>query len=71
MSTISDILAGLKTAIELNSKVISVATAVERLATDMRDLDRRLTRVETIIEITRTDGSVLRLTPRSSEDLSS
>ena len=70
MSTISDILAGLKTAIELNSKVISVATAVERLATDMRDLDRRLTRVETIIEITRTDGSVLRLTPRSSEDLS-
>ena len=70
MSTISDILAGLKTAIELNSKVISVATAVERLATDMRDLDRRLTRVETIIKITRTDGSILRLTPRSSEDLS-
>jgi hypothetical protein len=68
MSTISDILAGLKTAIELNSKVISVATAVQRLATDMRDVDRRLTRVETIIEITRTDGSVLRLTPTSSED---
>jgi hypothetical protein len=68
MSTISDILAGLKTAIELNSKVISVASAVERLATDMRDVDRRLTRVETIIEITRADGSVLRLTPRSSED---
>lgn len=68
MSTISDILAGLKTAIELNSKVVSVATAVERLATDMRDVDRRLTRVETIIEITRTDGSVLRLAPRSSED---
>jgi hypothetical protein len=68
MSTISDILAGLKTAIELNSKVISVATAVERLAIDMREVDRRLTRVETIIEITRTDGSVLRLAPRSSQD---
>ena len=68
MSTISDILAGLKTAIELNSKVISVASAVERLATDMRDVDRRLTRVETIIEITRADGSVLRLTPRSLGD---
>ena len=68
MSTISDILAGLKTAIELNSKVISVASAVERLATDMRDVDRRLTRAETIIEITRADGSVLRLTPRSLGD---
>jgi hypothetical protein len=61
MSAISDILAGLKTAIELNSKVVSVANAVDRLATDMRDFDRRLVRVETIIEITRPDGGVMRI----------
>ena len=61
MSTIRDILAGLKTAIELNGKVVSVGNAVDRLATDMRDLDRRLVRVETIIEIARPDGAVLRI----------
>jgi hypothetical protein len=69
MSVIKDILAGLKTAIELNGKVVSVGNAVDRLATDMRDFDRRLVRVETIIEISRPDGGVLRIagTPGSSE----
>jgi hypothetical protein len=52
MSTVKDILRGLKTVIEMNGKVVSVAQAVERLATDMRDFDRRLVRIETIIEIT-------------------
>jgi hypothetical protein len=61
MSMIKDILSGLKTTIELNGKVTSVANAVDRLATDMRDLDRRLVRVETIIEIARPDGGVLRI----------
>jgi hypothetical protein len=63
MSTIKDILSGLKTTTELNSKVVSVGNAVERLTTDMRDLDRRLVRVETIIEIARPDGGVLRIAP--------
>jgi hypothetical protein len=61
MSTIKDILNSLKTAIELNSKVVSVANAVDRLALDMRDFDRRLVRVETIIEIVRPEGGVLRI----------
>jgi hypothetical protein len=61
MSTIKDILNGLKTAIELNSKVVSVANAVDRLALDMRDFDRRLVRLETIVEITRPEGGVLRI----------
>ena len=61
MSLIKDILSGLKTTIELNGKVTSVANAVDRLATDLRDLDRRLVRVETIIEIARPDGGVLRI----------
>lgn len=65
MSAIKDILDGLKTAIELNSKVVSVANAVNSMATDIRDLDRRLVRVETIIEIARPDGSVLRISPPS------
>ncbi|MDR3516558.1 MAG: hypothetical protein P4M00_12110 [Azospirillaceae bacterium] len=46
---------------ELNGKVVSVAKAVDGLATDARDLDRRLVRVETIIEITRPDGGTIRI----------
>lgn len=61
MSAIKDILGGLKTAIELNGKVVSVANAVERMTTDMRDLDRRVVRLETIVEFARPDGAVLRI----------
>ncbi len=61
MSMSKDIRSGLKTTIERNGKVTSVANAADRLATDMRDLDRRLVRVETIIEIARLDGGVLRI----------
>jgi len=61
VSVIRDVLSGLKTAIELNGKVISVAGAVDRLATHIRDLGRRLVRVPTIIESARPDGAVLRI----------
>jgi hypothetical protein len=63
VSVIKEILDGLRTAIELNGKVVSVAHAVDRLATDVRDLDRRLVRIETIVEITRPDGGTLRIAP--------
>lgn len=61
MSAIKDILAGLKATIELNTKVASVGASVSELTKEMRDLDRRLVRVETIIEIARPDGAVLRI----------
>lgn len=61
MSAIKDILAGLKATIELNAKVASVGTSVSELTKEMRDLDRRLVRVETIIEIARPDGAVLKI----------
>jgi len=61
VSVLKDILAGLKTTIELNGKVVAVAGAVDRLATDVRDMDRRLVRIETIVEIARPDGAVLRI----------
>lgn len=67
MSTVKDILNGLKTVIELNGKVVSVAGAVDRLGADLREIDRRLVRVETIIEIARPDGSVLRISSRDND----
>ncbi len=62
MNTFSEIIGGLKTALELNAKMASVASALERLSTEVRDIDRRVVRVETIIEITRPDGGTLRIT---------
>jgi hypothetical protein len=48
----------------LNGKVVAVAGEVTRLATDVREIDRRRVRVETIIEIARPDGAVLRIADR-------
>jgi hypothetical protein len=61
MSAISDILTGLKTVMELTAKVGALTQDIDRLAAEVRDIDRRLVRVETIIEVTRADGSVLRI----------
>jgi hypothetical protein len=63
VSAIGDIYNTLKVAMELTGKVETVSKAVDSLITDVRDMDRRLVRVETVIEITRADGAVLRLTP--------
>jgi hypothetical protein len=61
VSAFGDVFAALRTALELTSKVEAMSKTVDRLAIEMRDLDRRLVRVETIIEVTRTDGAVLRI----------
>lgn len=61
MSAISDILTGLKTAMDLTTKVGALTQDIDTLAAEVRDLDRRLVRVETIIEVTRADGAVLRI----------
>jgi hypothetical protein len=54
-------MAGLKTAIELTGKVDRLERSVEGLSSDLRDVDRRLVRLETIIEVTRADGATLRI----------
>ena len=61
MSAISDILTGLKTVMDLTTKVGALTQDIDTLAAEVRDLDRRLVRVETIIEVTRADGAVLRI----------
>jgi hypothetical protein len=61
MSTIGDIMAGIKTAVELTGKVDRLEKSIEGLSSDVRAIDRRLVRVETIIEVTRSDGATLRI----------
>jgi hypothetical protein len=61
MSAFGDILNGLKTVMELTGKVEKLTSNYERLNFDVREIDRRLIRVETIIEVTRSDGATLRI----------
>jgi hypothetical protein len=61
MSVLGDIMTGLRTVMELTGKVESLTKEIDELALSVRDIDRRLVRVETVIEITRTDGATLRI----------
>jgi hypothetical protein len=61
MSALGDIMAGLKTVVELTGKVDRMESNVDRLAGQIDSMDRRLIRLETIIEITRSDGATLRI----------
>lgn len=61
MSLIGDVMIGLRTVVELTARVERLEKNVEGLGVDVRDIDRRLVRLETIIEITRSDGATLRI----------
>jgi hypothetical protein len=51
MSVMDRVLDALRTAVLLESRVTALASAVGDLAKELRDVDRRLVRVETVIEI--------------------
>ena len=68
MSTLGEIMTGLRTVMGLTDKVETLTGNVERLTGDMRDIDRRLVRVETVIELTRGDGAVLRIARPGGDD---
>jgi hypothetical protein len=63
MSALGDIMTGLKTVMGLTEKVEGLTSDVHNLAAELRGVDRRLVRLETIIELTRNDGAVLRINP--------
>ena|GEM_PF-5132909 len=52
---------------ELTGKVEKLDQNVERINAVVTDADRRLVRLETIIEVTRTDGATLRIAGDSDE----
>jgi SMC interacting uncharacterized protein involved in chromosome segregation len=61
------VLDALKTAIQLEERVTSMARSVSELAREVRDIDKRLVRVEAVIEFG-TRGSAGK--PRAIEDRS-
>ena len=61
MSAFGDIMNGLKTVMALTEKVEGLSKDADTLREEVRNVDRRLIRVETIIEVTRSDGATLRI----------
>jgi hypothetical protein len=51
LSVLADVFAALKTAIQLEERVKSMAVSVSELARETRDIDRRVVRLETVIEV--------------------
>jgi hypothetical protein len=63
MSFYGDALAAIKSIVLIDERVQRLSGTVERMADEVRAMSTRLTRLETIIEITRPDGAVLRIAP--------
>jgi hypothetical protein len=64
VSLYRDILDGIRTAIEQNGRIVALGAAVEKLADKVDGMDRRLVRLETIVELARSPSAgVLRLAP--------
>lgn len=72
MSLADRILGGLRKVVVLEERLSALETAVagmrERADGALADHERRLVRLETIVEIARPDGAVLRIAPRPAED---
>jgi hypothetical protein len=70
VSITDKVLEALRTAILLESRVSALAAGVGDLAKDVRDIDRRLVRVETVIELGTKGGfsSAAPIVPPAIED---
>ena len=63
MSLYGEAVAAIRAIVLLDERLQSLTTKVDKLADEVRDLATRMVRLETIVEIARADGAVLRLLP--------
>jgi hypothetical protein len=61
MSLYGEAIGAIKSVILIDERVQSIARKLDRLADEVRDMKDRLIRLETMVEITRGDGAVLRI----------
>jgi len=64
VSLYGDAIAAIRSIVLIDERVQSLTGKVDRLADEVRRMADRLTRLETIVEIARPDGAVLRIAPR-------
>lgn len=61
MTLYGEAIAAIRSIILIDERVQSLAGKVDQLADEVRGMAQRLVRLETIIEVTRPDGGVLRI----------
>jgi len=61
MAALDRILEGVKEVLRLTDEVKRLAEGLKALATEVRDIDRRLVRVETMVEIAKVEATRQRL----------
>lgn len=64
MSLMDKVLEALRSAILLEARVTNLAGHVAELATEMRDIDRRLVRLETLTEVNAGRPEAMRSLPK-------
>lgn len=67
MTLYGDAITAIKSIILIDERVKSLATKVDKLADEVRGLAQRLVRLETVVEIARADGAVLRIARRTEQ----
>ena len=65
MSLYGEAISAIKSVILIDERVQSVAKKLDKLADEVRDMKDRLIRLETVVEIVRADGGVLRISQGS------
>lgn len=68
MSLYTEALSAIRSIILVEERVRILAGKLDSLAVEVLDIKERLVRLETIIEVTRPDGAILRLAPRSADE---
>ncbi len=63
MSFYSDAMAAIRSIVLIDERMNALSKRLDDLTVEARHISTRLTRLETIVEITRPDGSVLRVSP--------
>lgn len=58
MSTLKDVMSAMKEVMLLTDKVDHAGSVLSGMATELRDHDRRLVRLETIVEIAKTQQRI-------------
>jgi thioredoxin-like negative regulator of GroEL len=58
MSTLKDVMSAMKEVMLLTDKVDRAGSVLSEMATELRDHDRRLVRLETIVEIAKTQQRI-------------
>ena len=58
MSTLKDVMSAMKEVMLLTDKIDRAGSVLSEMATELRDHDRRLVRLETIVEIAKTQQRI-------------